>query len=1076
MPPPNCSICRNAQDHPRSSFGVYSCSHCTWETLSLARLKLHHFEKHSTDNEYAAMFTNRTQRDESNQEGGSANADRSVSSSEEDNSRQSPCSGSDPSVGSGVTESPRSAARYTGHSARGGTSRTSQVACPHCSSVCTSTLTLRLHHISVHDGIPFVDPTEENARKSSAIRSEGNQTRRKTMNGYQRDDFVCSDESSSSISYDEYSAGPDEASSDATVVSARTPDSSDSSDDETVLLSGNEEAVVCDWCHKQLSTKLELAVHLRRVHQVCVFCSYCGHGSRKAQLLRLHHRRYHHERPFKYLHLNNFKLVHVTEVDTDEWEEESADESTCLLAKLPEVSEARPRKAPRKKPSKAPQSPSKGLLGRARHAPSQERITIVSSSSEEEEVSSVEVVPSISRNVYFGFRCPKSVRAFQTLMDSASDVFKCSAFSCGYSTNVSSNFERHLAGHRLEDVFCMYCGANVPHPKALVTHLEQEHGDLRHQCLKCLYRAGFTPYFEVHFLQVHPGEPVAYLPVANGRGNAVPAPPADKQVSRPYECGFAGCSFKEKNRQVFTRHFEEAHAGASSFPCSVCDRSCKLVANLLDHLQDHGFADLECCYCRFGTSTPTSMMLHACYAHANRPALFAVRSSNLGEKFFTSSNEGPLSVVFSDDTAQLVSEQRCSFCPRMVAGFDNLQKHAETAHGVLLSPEELAERLFGMYDYMEALQLGRCPFCPYVGDRVTDLHEHVLSQELQISNFLCSACEHGFENQRSWQEHIDCGQCPATAMLQLCNHGQLVEWVHNNLPYRIQRFQCPFCTQTFRAASNFRNHLLRHYTYYPVTCKLCNTTCRGIRGRQQHLKVSHGTGGEDETDGEVDVEVARQAALCSLPEVRTCPHCGFRTVCKDYYASHVTRCAMTEHPPVDIEGSNSDSEEEDKPIYHCMHCSVSFIYLEPLLSHGYVQHGCSWFCTVCYQGYETELGCLQHCKDAGCKRPGTMFLVERAKKKTPGREFFYSEVTVDECAADLSGLSLGEQEMKAGFTYYNQAIEPIHRIGHTYVSAGRAGKISLPDFAQVVNIQPYVRVRDWKMSHLGARPFCAQNK
>ncbi|KAH9365351.1 hypothetical protein HPB48_017483 [Haemaphysalis longicornis] len=978
----NCSICRNTRDHPRSSRGHYSCSHCEWKSLSLARLKLHHLENHSS-HENATVSANRTQRDGGHQEGNSAKAGHPVSSSQRDNSRQSSGSGSDTSVDAGVTESPPCVDTETGHAVRASRSRTSQVACPQCGCGCTTPLTLRLHHIAKHDGIPFVDPTDESlpAKKIGSASDQASRKNSCKMYGYRRDGFVCSD-TSSSVSYDEYSSGPDEASSDATAVTARTHDSTDTSGDETVVLSGNEEAAVCDRCHEQLSSKLDLAAHLRRVHKVRVFCSYCGHGSREAQLLRHHHRRNHQRRPFKYLHLNNGKLVHVTEVDSEEWEEESADESTCLLAKLPEVSENQPKKAPRKKPPTAPRPHRKGH-GKARHASSQKMVLVLSSSSEEEEeeVSSVQIVPSISRNVYFGYRCPKSVSAFQTLMDNVSDVFKCSAFSCGYSTNVSLNFERHLAGHRPEDVFCMYCGANVSHPGALVTHLEQEHSGLRHQCMKCLYRAGFTPYFEVHFLLAHPGETVAHVSVFNGRGVEAPAPPEDRKAFRPYECGFAGCSFKEKNRQAFARHFEEVHAGESSFPCFVCDRNCKLVSNLLEHLQEHGLADLQCCYCSFGTLTTTSMMLHACYTHAGQFALFAMRNSNLGEKVITSSNDvGPLSVVFSDETTQLVFEQRCCFCPSMVAGFSNLQTHTETVHALSLSPEELAERLFGMYDYTEALKLGRCPFCPYVGDKVADLQHHVLRQELQISNFLCSACKNGFEDQLSWQQHIDCGQCPATAMLQLCNNGQLLHWVRENLPFRIPRFQCPLCPQTFRVASTFHSHLSRHYTYYPVTCKLCNAPCQGIRGREQHLRVSHGAGGEDVGAGEVEAEVARQAALCSLPEAQTCPHCGFHTVSEKYHVSHVARCAVTEHLPV--AGDGSDSEEDVKPIYHCMHCSVSFIYLERLLSHGYVQHGCSWFCTVCYQGYETELGCLEHCKDPGCKWPGTMFLVERGKEET----------------------------------------------------------------------------------------------
>ncbi|KAH9365349.1 hypothetical protein HPB48_017481 [Haemaphysalis longicornis] len=269
-------------------------------------------------------------------------------------------------------------------------------------------------------------------------------------------------------------------------------------------------------------------------------------GSLSLARLKLHHLKSHSSNENATVFANRTQCIRVA-VDSEELEEEPADESTCLLAKLPEVSENQPKQAPRKKPPTAPRPHRKGH-GKALHASSQRMALVLSSSSEEEgeEVSSVQIVPSISRNVYFGYRCPKSVSAFQTLMDNVSDVFKCSAFSCGYSTNVSLNFERHLAGHRPEDVFCMYCGANVSHPGALVTHLEQEHSGLRHQCMKCLYRAGFTPYFEVHFLLAHPGETVAHVSVFNGRGVEAPVPPETGKLSDPTSVDLRAARSKKK--------------------------------------------------------------------------------------------------------------------------------------------------------------------------------------------------------------------------------------------------------------------------------------------------------------------------------------------------------------------------------------------------------------------------------------------------------------------------------------------------------------------------------------------------
>ncbi|KAH7949926.1 hypothetical protein HPB49_016996 [Dermacentor silvarum] len=618
--------------------------------------------------------------------------------------------------------------------------------------------------------------------------------------------------------------------------------------------------------------------------------------------------------------------------------------------------------------------------------------------------------------------------------------------TCRQSTDSSSDFENHLKNHNLADVFCLYCGASVASPRALLTHLEEDHSDLQFQCSKCLYRTAHPMHFRVHFPQAHPLDSVASIPLSS-RGDP-PASSSSVQIKEfdPYVCGFPGCLFKNRTRSEFEKHFGEAHADADSFPCGSCTKSCQSVTALIEHLQEHGFADIECSYCNFGTESTGAMMLHACYCHSSHETTFWVRSNNLSQELLTSSDRG-IKYETSCDLSYLTFQQRCCFCPALVSGFQDFQAHALSKHGLSLSAQELADKLFMSYDYIEAVKHGQCPFCSFAINDVNRLQQHVLKQELRLTAYVCSSCLRGFDDQVSWQKHIDNERCSATATLQLCDTGPLLSWVLQNLVFKFQRFTCSHCAEVLRVVSTFRNHLLRHYTYYPTTCKLCGQSFRGIRAKECHMRAVHGGSGSTEgTDADIDAEVARQT-IVRTPH--TCQRCGFQTFNQTYLEAHGEKCSLSASSVPALQASND---------------SVSFMYLERLLSHGFTQHGCAYSCSRCYRGFETKEHFVRHCRGRACRRPPSVFNVEVVKRSSK-RKFFFREIAIDYDIGNGSYSSSGEDDEmeECYYSFYNQDYEPVQGIGRTYITDEVTGmKLSVSDIARVLNINAYVCVADWK--------------
>ncbi|KAH6943248.1 hypothetical protein HPB50_017974 [Hyalomma asiaticum] len=1105
----DCSICQKSQKHPQDSDGAFSCAHCTWTSLSVSRLKSHHLEMHDKG-ECAQLLSQGTS-------GTEARPPAGVPMTRDDSVDRGSVSGRSSSV-----ESPVQSAASNGGKIRKATvpsvdrgavsvekkrkkaapaKRKLEVACPSCNFTGATLLALRLHNISEHSGEPFCESDGKCASRKPSTATKAKQARASkatsrpavkakqasdssrakkslTAHGYQHDGFVCSDKSSLESDDDNSTitpAGSPRSDADASwYPSERSCEDTVHEEDESSGsgVDNEESGIACERCQESFASKLGLAVHMSRTHRISFFCTYCFHGAKSAEFVRLHHKREHRQLPFAYHTLDGLRLVTVGS-DSDESDENSVNKERLIGRSARNPARHRHRADQKSVPRSSSQqsSANKSSSEQQDSTPWRRKRPRLLSSSSDEATDCYELEtatePTIMRSVYYGYRCPKSVRAFHQLVANISDEFKCSAFNCGFSTDNSSDFEKHLKNHDLVDVFCLYCGAGVASPRALLTHLEEDHSDLRLQCFKCLYRTAQNIHFSVHFPQAHPQDSITSVPLSSRGEPAASSPAVKSKEVNPYMCGFPGCSFMDRKRHVFERHFEEVHGDSDSYPCESCGKSCQSVIALLEHLRDHGFAEIECGYCNFGAEDAGTMMLHACYCHSNHITMFRVRNDDLGKELITSSDRG-IKYEISYDLSHLTFQQRCCFCPALVSGFDDFQRHTSGKHSLTLSVQELADKLFMFYDYTEAVQHGQCPFCSFAIDDVGRLQQHVLKQELCVTSYICSACHRGFDDQLSWQKHVDNGRCSSTAALQVCENGPLLAWVQQNLGFMFKRFTCSHCTQVFQVESTFRSHLLRHYTYYPAQCKTCGQSFRGVRARDSHMRAVHGSSNSaKDMNASIEAEVKRQSISRTL---HSCQKCGFQTFSQTYIETHEERCSVSESPVPTLQAYSDRSsekatatteEEEDVLAYYCMQCSVGFMYLERLLSHGFTHHGCDYFCSRCYRGFQTKERFLQHCRSRACRRPPSVFHVEVVKRSSK-RKFFYREIAID---YDGPYTSSGEDDEleESYYSFYNEDYEPVQGIGCTYITDEKTGmKVPVSKIPRIQNIEPYVCVLDWK--------------
>ncbi|EEC17525.1 hypothetical protein IscW_ISCW012883 [Ixodes scapularis] len=441
-------------------------------------------------------------------------------------------------------------------------------------------------------------------------------------------------------------------------------------------------------------------------------------------------------------------------------------------------------------------------------------------------------------------------------------------------------------------------------------------------------------------------------------------------------------------------------------------------STLMEHLTEHGFAAVQCGYCPATATTMSGILLHLCYCHADVNPKFLIRDNDLEEKFHSGRGAWTICRNAMLENFRFVEfQQRCYCCLRMLTGFRELKIHMALEHQLSPVPEELADRLFTSYDYTVAVQKGRCPFCSFVAEDSVALQEHVLYQELQ-----CIDVRH--QSDDIWRRDKD--------------DSRLLAWAEANLCFQRRHYVCPECLETFDTTSNLGLHVRRHYVYYPVTCKLCGSTLRGLVSRDRHMLQEHGLKDSksehcglmpEDVSAKVQEVISRQKAGL---EEHGCEQCGFKSRSSSYIKEHRLRCSI-------IAGNASEL-----PLpFKCCVCRTAFSLLCPLLEHGFWQHGFSYFCADCYFGADDE-GALR--KGGHPCRGRDAFLVEnkqQGSRLTARSALYISQLTV----------------VKDWEVYYKSRDFEYEGLDRLYVQLYEQ-KVMVVDLLGVVNFEGYVSLCD----------------
>ncbi|CAN7984853.1 unnamed protein product [Ixodes hexagonus] len=876
-----------------------------------------------------------------------------------------------------------------------------------------------------------------------------------------------SESTASDVSWNGNDREPSGASSS---VSCTDPSHSDDDGGAVGLEEGKKEGGInlfcCGKCKLHFTSRVTLVCHMVKAHQQCGFCAYCERTTTKMSMIKLHQKTVHRGSPLRYLAFQGSNLLtsvadastkrHYTEVSkrTSTFDLSEEDLALCnsLLKKMD-------RHMPTKRYRTALRNDSTDSEGNSsstehyshltkhkhtesrstkcvekhrKHRKERKRIVFMLSSSDEMATSGEKDGEDIVViKAYSGYRVPKSAAVFADLLNNVGRRFHCCMFSCSFSADSQSEFGDHLDGHAKSGhhLACIYCGAPAPSSEELLSHLRDKHWTLQHQCTQCLYRASCKLYVQCHFEHAHRQAAFASLVVPPVEDTLPKSPPSLPDVThRPYECGFPDCHFTVRDTAAFTEHLTRSHRGATSFACFECGQGWASIAQLVEHLTEHGIAAVQCGYCPASADTLGSILMHLCYCHADASPKFHVRDKILEERLLDGKSAWIIGLDTMAENPKCVElQQRCYCCPRMVAGIGELKDHLVLKHRLSPTPKELADRLFASYDYTVAVQNGRCPFCPFVAEDSKTLQEHVLYQELRciyVCRPLLDSGERGSED--------DC---------------ELQAWAEANLCFRRLHYVCPECPETFDATSKLGLHVRRHYTYYPVVCKLCGMKLRGLIARDNHLLEKHsqglgGVGGRcgataEEVSARVQEVVRKQEAG---QEVHSCRQCGFKSRSSSYIQEHRLRC-------------DGVIEDEPEMPFKCGVCAAAFGLLHPLLDHGFWRHGFSYFCTDCYFGAANE----KILQESGhpCRGRDAFFVEHKeqsSKRSTGYSELYVSQLTV----------------VKDWDIYYKSRDFEYRGLDQLFVSLFKE-KVMVADLLEAANFEGYVRLCDIDVCPMSCR-------
>ncbi|TRY71102.1 hypothetical protein TCAL_15037 [Tigriopus californicus] len=452
----------------------------------------------------------------------------------------------------------------------------------------------------------------------------------------------------------------------------------------------------------------------------------------------------------------------------------------------------------------------------------------------------------------------KDAKLAQLGPECISDLFKCAASHCAFSSDDAAEFLYHLdhihacKPEQIDGDQCLECVLCLDQfftSEMLVGHIVRAHGSAKFQCPYCYYRCGSKLSLMVHQQNLHPDSNHGY-----------------------FECrGILGGEQED----------DDDEAALPLFTCNKCGKLCESELDFYTHLEVHDpmgkQSDFVCPHCSRCCSNIQEFVFHSIQTHWDQPLKVLFRYFDLHARRLLEIEK--TSAVSSDEY------DVCEYDNEGLDSCDDLPEHKETQ----VAKEGFKSVSMETVDGLEGTDLFQCggKNCDYAGEQVVQLKDHLVTCLMSQSSLSCPHCDMSFKHVPTLLEHLK-------------THGK-------------KRYSCSLCSFRCSIPMVARNH---GRTAHKVTSLKVVPLIPGKNHPERDLFLVTPKHALSKVGSQQDTfspsELSKLSQRCSMSRVLLrCGDCDFSTKVRKNLEKHLKLHLKRAREPPTITPINPPSNEEN---------------------------------------------------------------------------------------------------------------------------------------------------------------------